>query len=137
MALGGIQSFSSPSLREIYGMSLASASVGFTAYMLASAAGMVWGGFIAAKATRHDRTIAIAFTLAGCMALLIASGMVAAWMAVVLMGAIGFGAGVAGPSRDLLIRASAPKKRHRARVRCSLFRLRYRHGCIAIVVSAR
>jgi FSR family fosmidomycin resistance protein-like MFS transporter len=109
MALGGIQSFSSPSLREIYGMSLASASVGFTAYMLASAAGMVWGGFIAAKATRHDRTIAIAFTLAGCMALLIASGMVAAWMAVVLMGAIGFGAGVAGPSRDLLIRASAPK----------------------------
>ncbi|OGB27364.1 MAG: MFS transporter [Burkholderiales bacterium RIFCSPLOWO2_02_FULL_57_36] len=109
MALGGIQSFSSPSLREIYGMSLASASVGFTAYMLASAAGMVWGGFIAAKARRHDRTIAIAFALAGCMALLIATGLVPAWMAVVLMGAIGFGAGVAGPSRDLLIRAAAPK----------------------------
>lgn len=109
LALGGIQSFASPSLREIYGMSLTSASAGFTAYMLASAAGMVWGGFLAAKTTRHDRTIAIAFSLAGCMALLIASGMVTAWMAVVLMGAIGFGAGVAGPSRDLLIRAAAPK----------------------------
>lgn len=109
MALGGIQSFSAPGLREIYGMSLASASVGFTAYMLASAAGMVWGGFIAARAVRHDRTIAIAFALAGCMALLIASGVVPAWMAIVLMGSIGFGAGVAGPSRDLLIRAAAPK----------------------------
>lgn len=109
MALGGIQSFSSPSLREIYGMSLASASAGFTAYMLASAAGMVWGGFIAARARRHDRTIAIAFAFAGCMALLIATGIVPVWMAVVLMGAIGFGAGIAGPSRDLLIRAAAPK----------------------------
>lgn len=108
MALGGIQSFAASSLREIYGMSLASASAGFTAYMLASAAGMVWGGFIAAKAVRHDRTIAIAFALAGCMALSIATGMLSTWLAVVLMGAIGFGAGVAGPSRDLLIRAAAP-----------------------------
>ncbi len=109
MALGGIQSFSSASLRDLYGMSLASAGAGFTAYMLASAVGMVWGGFIAAKTVRHDRTIAIAFSLAGCTALLIATGTVPALMAVVLMGVIGFGAGVAGPSRDLLIRAAAPK----------------------------
>jgi FSR family fosmidomycin resistance protein-like MFS transporter len=109
MALGGIQSFSALSLREIYGMSLASASVGFTAYMLASAAGMVWGGFIAAKTMRHERTIAVAFAIAGCMAVVIATGVVPAWLAVVLMGAIGFGAGVAGPSRDLLIRAASPK----------------------------
>lgn len=109
MALGGIQSFSAPSLRELYGMSLASASVGFTAYMLASAAGMVWGGFIAAKTTKHERTIAVAFAIAGCVAVVIAAGAVPAWMAVVLMGAIGFGAGVAGPSRDLLIRAASPK----------------------------
>jgi FSR family fosmidomycin resistance protein-like MFS transporter len=109
LGLGGVQSFSSLALREIYGMSLASASAGFTAYMLASAAGMVWGGFIAAKARRHERTITLAFTASGCMALLIATGMVPAWMAVVLMGAVGFGSGVAGPSRDLLIRAAAPK----------------------------
>jgi FSR family fosmidomycin resistance protein-like MFS transporter len=109
MALGGIQSFSALSLREIYGMSLASASVGFTAYMLASAAGMVWGGFIAAKTTKHERTIAVAFAIAGCMAVVIATGVVPAWIAVVLMGVIGFGAGVAGPSRDLLIRAASPK----------------------------
>jgi MFS family permease len=109
MALGGIQSFSSASLRVLYGMSLAWATTGYTAYMLASAAGMVWGGFLAAMTTRHDRTIALAFTVAGLLALVIASGAVSAVLAVVLMGAIGFGAGVAGPSRDLLIRAAAPK----------------------------
>ncbi|HJV88358.1 MAG TPA: MFS transporter [Noviherbaspirillum sp.] len=109
MALGGIQSFSSSSLRALYGMSLASATAGYTAYMLASAAGMVWGGFLAAKTMRHERTIAFAFTAAGLFALVVAAGVVPPMMAVVLMGAIGFGAGIAGPSRDLLIRAAAPK----------------------------
>jgi FSR family fosmidomycin resistance protein-like MFS transporter len=109
LALGGIQSFSPTGLRALYDMSLAAATTGFTAYMLASAAGMVCGGFLAAKTSRHDRTIAVAFTVAGVMALVIATGVVPAWMAVVLMGAVGLGAGVAGPSRDLLIRAAAPK----------------------------
>ncbi len=109
MALGGIQSFSSPSLRALYGMSLASATAGYAAYMLASAAGMVWGGFLAAKTTRHERIIAFAFTVAGIFALVIATGIVSPLTAVVLMGALGFGAGIAGPSRDLLIRAAAPK----------------------------
>lgn len=108
MALGGIQSFASQSLRALYGMTLAAATAGFTAYMLASAAGMVWGGFVAAKAKRHERTIAVAFMASGLFALLIAAGLVPPMMAVVLMGAIGFGAGVAGPSRDLLIRSAAP-----------------------------
>jgi FSR family fosmidomycin resistance protein-like MFS transporter len=109
LALGGIQSFSSSSLRDLYGMSLAWATAGYTAYMLASAAGMVWGGFLASKTTHHDRTIAYAFTGAALMALIISTGVVPSIMAVILMGAIGFGSGVAGPSRDLLIRAAAPK----------------------------
>lgn len=109
LALGGIQSFSASALRELYGVTLAQATAGYTAYMLASAAGMVWGGFLASKASRHDRTIAIAFTAAGSFALIIAIGIVPPWMALVLMGGIGFGAGAAGPSRDLLIRAAAPK----------------------------
>lgn len=109
MALGGIQSFSAAGLRDLYGMSLASATAGYTSYMLASAAGMVWGGFLAAKAVRHDRTIAIAFAAAGLFSMLLGAALVPGWMAVLLMGAVGFGAGVAGPSRDLLIRAAAPK----------------------------
>jgi MFS family permease len=108
-ALGGIQSFSSTSLRELYGMPLAWATTGFTAYMLASAMGMVCGGFAAAKIDRPDRIIALALAASGVMAMLIAAGVVPALAAVMLMGGVGFGAGVAGPSRDLLIRAAAPK----------------------------
>ncbi|WP_019140723.1 MFS transporter [Noviherbaspirillum massiliense] len=109
MALGGIQSFSSTSLRSLYGMPLAWATVGYTAYMLASAGGMIWGGFLAAKTSRHERTIAMAFTAAGLFALVIATGMIPPLLAVVMMGLVGFGSGIAGPSRDLLIRAAAPK----------------------------
>jgi MFS family permease len=109
MALGGIQSFSVAGLRDVYGMTLASATTGYTGYMLASAAGMVWGGFLASKTARHERTIAMSFVVSAATAMLLAFGIVPAWTAVVLMGVIGFGAGVAGPSRDLLIRAAAPK----------------------------
>lgn len=109
MALGGIQSFSSAGLRDLYGMSLAWATAAYTVYMLASACGMLWGGFIAAKTSQHDRTITIAFSFAGALSLILASGWLAPALAVILMGFIGFGAGVAGPSRDLLIRAAAPK----------------------------
>ncbi|MDQ1817967.1 MFS transporter [Massilia sp. CCM 9210] len=109
IALGGIQSFSSASLVALYGISLASATTAYTAYMLASAGGMVLGGFLAARAQRHDRTIAMSFICAALMALLVGAAVVPGWMAVVLMGGIGLAAGVAGPSRDLLIRAAAPK----------------------------
>jgi FSR family fosmidomycin resistance protein-like MFS transporter len=109
MGIGGIQSFSPTALREVYGMSLAWATAGYSAYMLTSALGMVWGGFVAAKTTDHDRTITIAFSFSATIALLLATGWVSASMAVVLMGAVGLGAGIAGPSRDLLIRAASPK----------------------------
>jgi MFS family permease len=108
VALGGIQSFASTSLVALYHVSLASATTAYTAYMLASAAGMLAGGFVATRARNHDRTIVIAFALAAAMAVLLASGLVPGWMAVLLMGAIGLASGVAGPSRDLLIRSAAP-----------------------------
>ncbi len=109
MGIGGIQSFSATALRDVYGMSLTWATAAYTAYMLTSAAGMIWGGFIAAKTSDHDRTITIAFSFSATIAVLLSTGWVSASMAVVLMGAVGLGAGIAGPSRDLLIRAASPK----------------------------
>ncbi|MGV3653262.1 MAG: MFS transporter [Noviherbaspirillum sp.] len=109
MAGTGIQGFAIPSLRDLYGIPLVLATAGFTAYMLASAGGMVCGGFLAARTTRHERTIAMSFTAAGVVAMLIASAILPGVMAVVLMAVLGFCSGLAGPSRDLLIRAAAPK----------------------------
>jgi FSR family fosmidomycin resistance protein-like MFS transporter len=108
VALGGIQAFSSTSLTSLYGISLATAATAYTTFMLSSAAGMVAGGFLAARAHNHDRTIAICFLFAAALALLLAASVVPGPLVVLVMGAIGLSTGVAGPSRDLLIRAAAP-----------------------------
>ena len=109
LALGGIQSFASTGLVKLYGMSLAMATSAFTAYMLASALGMMLGGFLGAWRKNHDRIIAAAFALAAVLALVLGLAVVPAWGALVLMALIGFFSGMAGPSRDLMIRAAAPK----------------------------
>lgn len=109
MALAGIQSFSSFSLKSLYGMSLHSAALAYAFYMVAGAGGMVWGGFIASKATHHDRTIAASFAVAAVTAFVISLAVVPSLGAMVLMGIMGFAAGISGPSRDLLVRTAAPK----------------------------
>ena len=50
----------------------------------------------------------LAFAGAALLALVLAVAVVPAWMAIVLMGIIGLVTGIAGPSRDLMIRGAAP-----------------------------
>jgi predicted MFS family arabinose efflux permease len=76
--------------------------------MVCSAAGMLAGGFMAKEAQRAERIVGIAFGLAAAMALTIGFTSLAATAVPVLFGAMGFVGGMAGPSRDLLVKASAP-----------------------------
>ncbi|MEO8006146.1 MAG: MFS transporter [Betaproteobacteria bacterium] len=109
ISFGGIQSFAATALRELYDIPLTYATACITAYMLASAGGIIAGGFLAARVQQHDKIIAIAFAGAGAVSVLVASAMPPVASVIVLLGLIGFGSGVAGPSRDLLVRAAAPK----------------------------
>jgi MFS family permease len=114
VSLGGIQAFASIGLMQLYGISRELATGSYTAYMLASAGGMLLGGFIGVRATGagrqdHDRTVAIAFAVAAALALLLGVAVVPGWLALPLMALVGFFSGIAGPSRDLMIRAAAPK----------------------------
>jgi MFS transporter, FSR family, fosmidomycin resistance protein len=109
MALGGIQSFAPMALVDLYGVPVALATGALTAYMLAQAGGMLAGGFLAARTSSHERVIAGAFTVSGALCVLVASGAVAPAVTILLLGLIGFGAGIAGPSRDLLVRAASPR----------------------------
>ena len=114
VALGGIQAFAAIGLAQLYGISRELATGSYTAYMLASAGGMLLGGFVGVRASGagrqdHDRTVAIAFAIAAALALLLGAAVVPDWLALPLMALIGFFSGVAGPSRDLMIRAAAPK----------------------------
>ncbi len=108
MAFGILQNFAPVLLSHIYGLSLALASTSLTTYMLGSAGGMLSGGFLARRGV-HDRIIAGALTSAAGVALLLASGLAPGWAIPAIMAAMGFGVGIAGPSRDLLVRQAATR----------------------------
>jgi MFS family permease len=106
-AFGGLQSFSVPVLGGIYGISAAAGAAALTGYLLGSAAGMVAGGFVAVHVQAHDRTVGGALVGAAVFASALASGLPPAWSVIPLMVGIGIGVGLAGPSRDLLVRRVA------------------------------
>ena len=107
-ALSAIQSFASPALGALYGLTLAQTSLVVTGYMLFGALGMVVGGYAVARFERLEFTIAVALlAAAGLLALVGLRAVPAEWAAWVAAFA-GLGTGLAGPSRDMLIRRAAP-----------------------------
>lgn len=107
MAFGAFQNYGTPLLQSLYGLSLASAASGITAFLLAAAGGVFVGGFIASRVAAHDRLVAVFLAAAAVVALVLAAGVLPGWVAVPALAVIGFCTGVAGPSRDILVRRSA------------------------------
>jgi len=107
MAFAAQQNFGPSVLNQVYGMSLAAGASALTAFLLGGAAGVATGGFLVARYPAQDRLIAIVLTLAALLALLLATGAVPVLTVTALMAGMGFFAGVAGPSRDMLVRRAA------------------------------
>ncbi|KNZ33901.1 MAG: MFS transporter [Methylibium sp. NZG] len=107
-SLSGVQVFAPEAARLLHGVPEHLAAMCLTIYMVCSAAGMVVGGFLASDPARCERIVGAGFGAAACIALLIGLADVPALAVPVLFGAMGFGAGIAGPSRDLLVKRSAP-----------------------------
>jgi MFS family permease len=110
LSLGGVQSFASAALRMLYDLPVALSTTAYSTYMLASAGGMFVGGFIAAKAKFPERVIMWAFIAAGGLSVLISFVLVSGATVLILFTLMGFGVGMAGPSRDLMIRQATPKE---------------------------
>lgn len=108
VGLSAIQGFASPALQSMYGVSLAQTSLVVTGFMLCGALGMVGGGFLAARVQRLERTIALFLLLAAACLTLVATGWLPAGIALLVASAAGFGHGLAGPSRDMLIKRATP-----------------------------
>ena len=107
LALGVLQTFSPTLLNRLYGLSLAAATSCLTAYFLGGAAGVLAGGFLATRGRSQDRVITVALTVSASCALVIAIGVLPGWSVIGLMALLGMGVGIAGPSRDLLVRQAA------------------------------
>ena len=109
VVLSVIQAFAPEAARQLHGVPVALAALCLTVYMVCSAGGMVLGGFLAADPERSERVVAVGFGFAALVALAIGFTPVPALAVPALFGAMGFAIGIAGPSRDLLVKRSSPE----------------------------
>jgi MFS family permease len=107
-ALSAIQSFAGPALARLYGLPLSATAFVVTGYMLCGALGMVAGGFVVVRVQRLEKTIALAMAAAAALLLLVATGWLPPLLAAAAAALAGAGTGLAGPSRDMLIKRAAP-----------------------------
>ena len=107
-ALSAIQSFASPALQQMYGLPLSATALVVTGYMLFGAAGMVVGGFLAGHVERLEKVIGICLLASAALLALVGSGWLPGMVALAVAAFAGLGTGLAGPSRDMLIKRAAP-----------------------------
>jgi MFS family permease len=109
MTSTGMQAFSVAALVTLHDMPLATASAGLTAYLFCSAAGVLLGGYVADRTSRHDLVAAAAFVVTIVFVLVLAAIALPLAILMLLMTVMGLGQGMVRPARDMLLRAVAPK----------------------------
>ena len=107
-AMSAIQSFASPALQQLYGLPAGVTAYVVTGYMLFGAAGMVVGGFLVGKVERLEKTISACLLFSGLLLALVATGWLPGFVALGVTALAGVGTGLAGPSRDMLVKRAAP-----------------------------
>jgi MFS family permease len=108
VSLASVQNFASPALGKLYGLPLSTTAFVVTAYMLMNAGGTLAGGFLPARVKRLEATIAAAMAAAAALLLMAASALMPGLAAAGAVALAGFGVGIAGPSRDMLIKQATP-----------------------------
>ena len=103
-----VQTFAPVAAGHLHDVPVALVAICLTVYMVASAAGMVLGGFLASDPTRCERIVGAGFGVAAALALVLAFVDFPGVLVPVLFAAMGFASGIAGPSRDLLVKRSTP-----------------------------
>ena len=108
-ALGILQNFAPSIFESTYHVGLEIATGGLTAYMIGSIIGILSGAYVAKAIKRSDYVIAATMSVSALMAILLASQWLGPNSVLPLMAVMGFGVGLATPSRDLLIRGACMK----------------------------
>src|SRR5262249_49389442 len=106
LVLGALENFAPSLLRNLYGLSLAAATSGLTSYLVGGAAGLLVGGFLVSGGKGQEKLVSLCFFGASILALLLSLAVAPTWSVIGLMAAMGFGVGIASPSRDMLVRKS-------------------------------
>ncbi len=109
LSMGGLHSYSVVALNAAFAVPLAIGNTALTALLGASALGVLAGGIIADRTARHGEVAAIGFGLTGALLLVVGFVPMATFPLIATMGLAGFLSGAIMPSRDMLVRAAAPR----------------------------
>lgn len=108
LSSGTLTNYSAVALVTVYGLSLSAANWALSAFLFASAVGVLAGGVIADRTRRHGDVAAFGFGTAAVLILLVGSVNLGAVLVAAAMGMAGFLSGMISPSRDMLVRAASP-----------------------------
>ena len=110
MTLAVVQSYVPSILTAVHGVSVATATLTLSAYMVMGAVGMVIGGFVASRTQglSSDRVVIISLVAASLTLMVCASGVLGTTGTLVALALTGFAMGVGGPSRDMMIKRATP-----------------------------
>jgi MFS transporter, FSR family, fosmidomycin resistance protein len=114
MAAGmiGLQSFTASALVSFAGFELTAANAAITAYLIGTPLGILVGGVVADRAGHHDNVAFAGLTIAALLVLPVSLFALPVWPMLALFLAAGLFFGLSLPSRDMVIRAAAPKGAH-------------------------
>ena len=104
----GISSFGVVAFMNGYGISFSTANIALTAFLGASAIGVLAGGQLADRIRHHNLVAAVAYAINAVLVLIITFVSLPAALLIAIMLVAGFMSGVIAPSRDMLVRNAAP-----------------------------
>lgn len=103
----GMQTFAITALTSGYDLSLHTATLGLTGYLVGAASGITLGGFLADRTRHHHRVAMSGIATAAILIFAVASVPALGALVVPLMAMAGVANGITGPSRDVLVRRAA------------------------------
>ena len=105
----GLQSWGPATLISAFHMSRDTALASVSGFLAGGTAGIAAGGWAAGRTERHEVVAGVGMAGASLLILLIATGMLPVPGIAVALAIAGFLSGIAQPSRDMVIRKTAPK----------------------------
>ena len=105
---GGIYNYSVVALDALYGTPVTTGNIALSGYLLLSAIGVLIGGLLVGRTTRHALVATLGLAALGLILALIATVDLGFLLLIVAMSVGGFSSGVIMPSRDMIVRAITP-----------------------------
>ncbi|HYM30801.1 MAG TPA: MFS transporter [Candidatus Cybelea sp.] len=109
VALVGVQTFLPVTLDQLYATPAKIANAILTGFLIGSSAGILVGGYLADRFSRHERIVASGLAAAAVLFLLVGNAALPELALFAAVGFAGFLSGITTPSRDMLVRGATPR----------------------------